>query len=75
MLFIGNNAESVWVPTSNEPIPNGGPTGDDYDQESHIEFMKSFNTITISDSADTIDELKQVSKRKMKKVAKKTHLH
>lgn len=42
---------------------------DDVDHESQIEFMRFFNT-TI-DLTDAVDELKQVRKRKLKKVADK----
>lgn len=50
-MFIGNNAtgENEWLPTSDEPMASGGPTGDDVDHESHMELMESFNTNLVSD--------------------------
>lgn len=49
MLFIGASpiGENMWVPTDDEPMPNRGPTSNDVDQESHMEFIESFNTTTI----------------------------
>lgn len=71
MHFIGNSAteESVWILTSDEPIPSEGLTGDDV----VIDFIETFDTTIVSDPTDTMDELKQARKRKMKKV-KRRHL-
>lgn len=73
-MFIGNSAtgQNAWHPIGDEPMPSWGPTGDDVDHESHTEFMESSNTNLVSDLPDTIDELKQVKKRKTKKVIETT---
>lgn len=62
MQFIGNSAnrENVWLPTGDEAMPSGGPTSNEVDQESHSEFMESFNTTIVSDLVDTLAELKEI---------------
>lgn len=51
------------------PMPSSGPTWKNVNHGSNTKFMESLNTTTISDSANTVDELKQGRKRKIKKVA------
>lgn len=58
--------------TSDESMTSGGPTGIDVNHESHMEFMESFNSTTVSSPEDTSDELKHVRKTKMKNVTEKT---
>lgn len=72
ILFIGNSAtgENVLLPTSDELI-QARPIECNVDHENQIEFVE-FVTPTISDLRDTVDVLKQVRTRKIKKVTEKT---
>lgn len=54
--------EHVRIPTSDEPMPNRSPTGDEVDHESKMEFMASFYATTVPDLADTVDELRENEK-------------
>lgn len=52
-------------------IAKWGLASDDDDIESRTDFMEPFDTTTVSTLIDTVNELKQARKRKMKKVAEK----
>lgn len=75
-LFIDNSAtkENAWAPTGDNPIPYEGPMPDDLDQDTHTEFMESFNTSVLSDAAD-VDELKHIRSSKLKRSTEKLPTH
>lgn len=67
-LFICNSAtgENAWAPTGDEQIPSKGPTPDDLDQDTRLEFMESINTTVLFDAAD-VEELKNIRNKKIKR--------
>lgn len=53
-------------------MPSKGPTHDEVNHDIQSDFMESFNTTIVSNSADMVDELKQATKKKLKKSTEKT---
>lgn len=53
-------------------MPSKGSTYDEVDHDTQSDFMESFNTTIVSNSANMVDELNQVRKQKLKKSTEKT---
>lgn len=73
ILFISNsaNGENAWTSSHDKSILNGGLDGDDVDLESHMDYLESLDNKTISDPQETMDEMKQARKRKLKRLLRK----
>lgn len=58
------------ISTDDEPIPNVS-VYDYVDHDNQSEFMRSFNTITLLDATNMVDDVKQARKNKLKRCTEK----